>query len=45
LCFGRHCQAIAKYRTALSMNPNNAMAHQRLGFLLYRVKHQPQEAM
>jgi tetratricopeptide (TPR) repeat protein len=37
--------AIAKYRIALSMNPNNAMAHQRLGFLLYRVKHQPEEAM
>ena len=38
-------RAIEKYRTALSLNPNNAMAHQRLGFLLYRVKHQQQEAM
>jgi tetratricopeptide (TPR) repeat protein len=37
--------AIEKYRVALSMNPNNAMAHQRLGFLLYRVKHQQQEAL
>jgi len=37
--------AIEKYRIALSMNPNNAMAHQRLGFLLYRVKHQQPEAM
>jgi tetratricopeptide (TPR) repeat protein len=37
--------AIEKYRTALSMNPNNAMAHQRLGFLLYRVKHQQPEAL
>jgi len=38
-------QAIEKYRVALSMNPNNAMAHQRLGFLLYRVKRQQEEAM
>lgn len=38
-------RAIEKYRTALSLNPNNAMAHQRLGFLLYRAKHQQQEAM
>ena len=37
--------AIQKYRIALSMNPDNAMAHQRLGFLLYRVKRQQQEAM
>jgi tetratricopeptide (TPR) repeat protein len=37
--------AIAKFQTALSMNPNNAMAHQRLGFLLYRAKHQPAEAV
>jgi tetratricopeptide (TPR) repeat protein len=37
--------AIEKYRTALSMNPDNSMAHQRLGFLLYRVKRQQEEAM
>ena len=37
--------AIEKYRVALSMNPDNAMAHQRLGFLLYRVKRQQEEAM
>jgi len=37
--------AIEKYRVALSLNPNNAMAHQRLGFLLYRVKRQQEEAM
>jgi tetratricopeptide (TPR) repeat protein len=37
--------AIEKYRIALSMNPDNAMAHQRLGFLLYRVKRQQQEAV
>jgi tetratricopeptide (TPR) repeat protein len=38
-------RAIEHFRTALSMNPNNAMAHQRLGFLLYRVKGQPREAI
>ena len=38
-------QAIEKYKTALAMNPNNATAHQRLGFLLYRVKRQQQEAL
>ena len=38
-------RAIEKYKLALSLNPDNAMAHQRLGFLLYRVKHQQQEAM
>jgi tetratricopeptide (TPR) repeat protein len=38
-------QAIEKYRLALSLNPDNAMAHQRLGFLLFLVKHQPEEAM
>jgi tetratricopeptide (TPR) repeat protein len=38
-------KAIENYRTALSLNPDNAMAHQRLGFLLYRVKHQQEEAM
>jgi tetratricopeptide (TPR) repeat protein len=37
--------AIEKYKTALSMNPNNATAHQRLGFLLHQVKHQRQEGM
>lgn len=31
-------QAIAKFRQALALNPRNAMAHQRLGFLLFRVK-------
>jgi tetratricopeptide (TPR) repeat protein len=37
--------AIEKYRQALALNPDNAMAHQRLGFLLYRVKRQQEEAM
>jgi tetratricopeptide (TPR) repeat protein len=38
-------QAIAKFRSALALNPNNAMAHQRLGFLLFRVKAQVQEGI
>jgi Flp pilus assembly protein TadD len=33
-------RAIEKYRQALELNPDNASAHQRLGFLLYNVKHQ-----
>ncbi len=37
--------AIQKYREALAMNPNNAMAHQRLGFLLFNVKNETQEGM
>ncbi len=32
--------AIEKYLEALKFNPDNATAHQRLGFLLYHVKHQ-----
>jgi tetratricopeptide (TPR) repeat protein len=31
-------RAIAEYRKALELNPNNVEAHQRLGFLLYHVK-------
>ena len=31
-------KAIEKYRQALEINPRNAHAHQRLGFLLYNVK-------
>ncbi len=30
--------AIAEYRTALELNPDNAEAHHKLGFLLYNVK-------
>ncbi|MEN6332966.1 MAG: tetratricopeptide repeat protein [Phycisphaerales bacterium] len=37
--------AIAEYNQALSLNPDNVEAHQRLGFLLYNVKNQPQEGM
>lgn len=37
--------AIAKYREALKLNPDNVTAHQRLGFLLFNVKHQFQEGL
>jgi tetratricopeptide (TPR) repeat protein len=42
---GEPDRAIESYKTALSLNPNNAMAHQRLGFLLYHVKQLPQEGL
>jgi tetratricopeptide (TPR) repeat protein len=42
---GEPDRAIDRYEKALSLNANNAMAHQRLGFLLYRVKNRPQEAI
>jgi tetratricopeptide (TPR) repeat protein len=38
-------RAMAKYREALELNPENAGAHQRLGFLLYNVKHQFDEGL
>lgn len=37
---GEPDKAILKYQEALELNPDNASAHQRLGFLLYHVKHQ-----
>ena len=37
--------AIRQYRKALELNPGNANAHQRLGFLLYHVKHQFEEGL
>jgi tetratricopeptide (TPR) repeat protein len=37
--------AIEKYQQALSLNPQNAMAHQKLGFLLFNVKHRPADAL
>jgi len=37
--------AIQEYNTALKLNPDNVEAHQKLGFLLYHVKDQPQEGM
>ena len=42
---GEPDRAIEKYRQTLELNPNNATAHQRLGFLLYHVKHQFQEGL
>jgi len=36
-------RAIGEYEKALRLNPNNVEAHQKLGFLLGRVKDQPQE--
>jgi tetratricopeptide (TPR) repeat protein len=38
-------RAIAEYNQALRLNPDNVEAHQRLGFLLYNVKNQPQEGI
>jgi tetratricopeptide (TPR) repeat protein len=37
--------AISEYQKALAINPKCVPAHQRLGFLLYRVKHQPEEGL
>jgi tetratricopeptide (TPR) repeat protein len=37
--------AIQEYNTALTLNPDNVEAHQKLGFLLYNVKGQAQEGM
>jgi tetratricopeptide (TPR) repeat protein len=37
--------AMEKYRMALSLNPDNATAHQSMGSLLYRAKHNPTEAL
>jgi tetratricopeptide (TPR) repeat protein len=36
--------AIEKFRQALALNPDNAMAHQRMGFLLFNAKKKPEEA-
>jgi tetratricopeptide (TPR) repeat protein len=46
--FYRHADAdnaIQKYNQALALNPDNAEAHQKLGFLLYNVKGQAEEGM
>jgi len=37
--------AISEYGKALELNPNNVIAHHRLGFLLYQVKGQSAEGM
>jgi tetratricopeptide (TPR) repeat protein len=42
---GEADNAIAEYRNALELNPNNFMAHLRLGFLLYHVKSEYEKGM
>jgi len=37
--------AIVEYQRALEINPGNVHAHQRLGFLLYNAKHQPEPGL
>jgi len=37
--------AIAEYREALKINPNNVEAHLKIGFLLYNVKEKSEEGM
>jgi len=37
--------AIVEYQRALEINPGNVHAHQRLGYLLYNVKHQPESGL
>ncbi len=37
--------AIAEYREALKINPNNVEAHLKMGFLLYNVKEKSEEGM
>ena len=46
--FFRHGEpdnAIAEYKEALRLNPNNVKAHQKIGFLLYNVKGKVEEGM
>jgi tetratricopeptide (TPR) repeat protein len=42
---GEADNAIAEYSKALELNPDNVMAHHRLGFLLYQVKGQFDQGM
>ncbi len=42
---GEADNAIAEYRNALELNPDNFTAHLRLGFLLYHVKSRYEEGM
>jgi tetratricopeptide (TPR) repeat protein len=37
--------AVVEYQRALELNPGNVHAHQRLGFLLYNVQHQPEQGL
>jgi tetratricopeptide (TPR) repeat protein len=43
--YGDPDNAIAEYRQALRLNPNNVRAHQKMGFLLYNVKGKVEEGM
>ncbi len=43
--YGEPDNAIAEYREALKINPNNVQAHRKLGFLLYNVKGKLKEGM
>ena len=43
--YGEPDNAIAEYREALKINPNNVQAHRKLGFLLYNVKGELKEGM
>jgi len=42
---GEADNAIAEYREALKLNPDNFQAHHKLGFLLYNVKNRDEEGM
>jgi tetratricopeptide (TPR) repeat protein len=42
---GEADNAIAEYREALRLNPNNVQAHLKMGFLLYNVKKKSKEGM
>ena len=42
---GEPDNAIAEYREALKINPNNVQAHLKMGFLLYNVKGKVKEGM
>ena len=42
---GEADNAIAEYKEALKINPNNVQAHLKMGFLLYNVKGKPEEGM
>jgi tetratricopeptide (TPR) repeat protein len=37
--------AVVEYQRALELNPGNIHAHQRLGYLLYNVKQQPEQGL
>ncbi len=37
--------AVVEYQRALELNPSNIHAHQRLGYLLYNIKQQPEQGL